>query len=259
MGFNIKNIFTLRNIVKFHVRNKANCAFIYEMDKAYVRINSDTFEFSFQYKNPNLNIDRQFNFSRRLTENVSTFLGRISTNVDKVLSKQKKKNKNTTDVNLLINDIFLYQNGKNLNGEEICKNIFDKNHDLKLKILNNEYIIMINTPWIKSATLPTSMLANFLVYPSKFETQFTDKDSSEFTWFKSQDQKEWIEVGKGFLYKPTNDDINSYLKIHCLPKNGNICGPITEVVSTNKVEADPGQCPFEIRHNFTKEKLSGSR
>ncbi|XP_069691665.1 2',5'-phosphodiesterase 12 isoform X2 [Periplaneta americana] len=38
---------------------------------------------------------------------------------------------------------------------------------------------------------------------------------------------------------------------------GSVEGPTSDVVSTNPVEAGPGECPFESRHAFTKEQLSG--
>lgn len=34
-------------------------------------------------------------------------------------------------------------------------------------------------------------------------------------------------------------------------------GPESEVESLNAVQAGPGFCPFQTRHAFTKEKLSG--
>lgn len=36
-------------------------------------------------------------------------------------------------------------------------------------------------------------------------------------------------------------------------------GPAVEVISKKVVEAGPGKCPFETRHKFTTERLSGKR
>lgn len=38
-----------------------------------------------------------------------------------------------------------------------------------------------------------------------------------------------------------------------------IIGPAVEVVSKKVVEAGPGHCPFETRHAFTTERLTGKR
>jgi len=41
-------------------------------------------------------------------------------------------------------------------------------------------------------------------------------------------------------------------KLHCLPKKGENQGLIETAVATKPIEAGPGPCPFEIRHNYTK-------
>lgn len=239
----------------------------YEMNKAYVRRTdgSDTFDFSFEYKNAGLNIERQFNFSRRLSENVEAFLGRVATNVDKIFAKkQKKLNKNKTETVQLptaTDRVGLYCDGIQVEGTITCDELLLRANGclLSLKVLDAEYEILINTPWIKNAVLPSSILANFPVYPSKFETMFTDKKLSQFVWFKSTDRNKWTRLGEGFLYVPTNDDIDHYLRIDCVPHNERGSGAVTEIVSKGKVEADPGRCPFETRHEFTRNKLQDKR
>ena len=39
--------------------------------------------------------------------------------------------------------------------------------------------------------------------------------------------------------------------------DGTRIGPEFEVISKNPITAGPGKCPFEDRHEFTKEKLKG--
>lgn len=41
--------------------------------------------------------------------------------------------------------------------------------------------------------------------------------------------------------------------------NATLVGPAIEVVAKKVVEAGPGKCPFETRHEFTTERLSGIR
>lgn len=48
-----------------------------------------------------------------------------------------------------------------------------------------------------------------------------------------------------------------WLQIKCQPKKDMICGPEVETVSKNSVEAGPGECPFELRHSFTRERAAG--
>ncbi|CAH0546185.1 unnamed protein product [Brassicogethes aeneus] len=64
---------------------------------------------------------------------------------------------------------------------------------------------------------------------------------------------------EGFTYTPTNNDIDYYLKVACTPKNETFDeGPTLEAHSTCKVEAGPGNCPFETRHLFTNNRLQGN-
>lgn len=233
------------------------------MDKAYMRCpeGSDVFELSFQYFNQELNINRQFNFSRKLSESVNTFLARVNTNITKVLDKKQKKRKNADEnpTNDSSKQVQLTQNGEQVNSELLCEDLFKIGGDIRLKLMDQEYTVVINTPWVKNIVLPTSMLANFPVYPAKFETLFLDKNLSQFTWYKSLDKTNWNVAGTGFLYTPSKSDIDCFLKLDCIPRNETDVGPVTETISTGKIEADPGQCPFDIRHGFTRDKLGGKK
>lgn len=233
--------------------------YVCKMDKAYLRHKTENetehFEFTFRYTNPDLKVDRLFNFCRRLSEPVSSFLERVNANVEKVLNKKKKKKSN--DEVLLSISAKLLINNKQVNEEIPCSEVFGTDNDLTLKVLEKEFKIIINSPWIQAITLPKSILANFPVYPSKFETVYTNKKLSSFTWYKSTNKRTWDETGSGFMYTPKNEDINYFLKLLCIPKNETKEGPTIEVVSEVCVQASPGECPFDLRHEFTKEKASG--
>lgn len=238
--------------------------YIYSMDKAYYRQkDNEHFQFNFEYNNTELNVNRQFNFSRQLTETVGTFLNRININVEKALIKKikrkKKKNIENADNEIIepeISSNILLDNSE-VNSEILCKDLFKLQNKLILKVLEKSYIVVINSPWIDGAALPDAILARFPVYPSRFESVNTDKKLSEFIWFKSKDKIDWTRIGEGFIHMPANEDIDTYLKLHCIPRNEHTEGPTVELVSDITVQADPGYCPFETRHKFTQQKTQG--
>ncbi|RZC35729.1 2',5'-phosphodiesterase 12 [Asbolus verrucosus] len=225
------------------------------MNKAYLRhLNeSEKFEITFQYVDPEARINRQFNLCRQVSETISSFTTRVATNMDKVI---KKKNKNQTQPPIKVS---VSVNGNQVKDDSIsCKDIFVKNTDrIVLNVCNQQYDVIINSPWVSGLALPNSILANFPVYPVKFESQYTDRGASEFSWFKSKNKTDWTLIGDRFIYQPSNGDIDSFLKISCLPRNGDLEGPRVEAVSAVQVQAGPGFCPFETRHEFTKEKCKG--
>ena len=65
-------------------------------------------------------------------------------------------------------------------------------------------------------------------------------------------------MSNGFLYTVPEKYIGNYVKLEIFPKDGTRVGPEFEVISKNPISAGPGKCPFEDRHEFTKEKLNGS-
>ena len=69
--------------------------YLFKMNEAFVRYNkeSDRFDISFRYVNPDLLIDRQYNFNRMVEEPIETFLKRIDVNVSKTLNNKKKRRK----------------------------------------------------------------------------------------------------------------------------------------------------------------------
>ncbi|XP_054284725.1 2',5'-phosphodiesterase 12-like [Macrosteles quadrilineatus] len=235
---------------------------------------ADTFKVSFWFISEAPNVNRQFNFERRLVETVDSFLSRVSTNVQKVvgkkLSKLKKKEGNEEPekkvvVELIANDVEV---SKDVNCEDI---FFSSKYPfgvLALRIMGINYSVAINFPWIDSMILPSSTMAGFPVYPVSFESKFTDKSLSSFVWKKSvkkntnstvnvsknNENDQWITVGEGFMYLPANSDIGHKLKLECTPKNSTTAGPCLERETSSAVEAGPGHCPFENRHLFTSKK-----
>lgn len=227
---------------------------------------SKKFEMSLRYTNPELNIDRHFNFERQVDEPISTFLNRIDKNISnfvmkKVNRKKKKQKQEETTVqvpesNVENNRVKFVRNETVLNGDLTCMSILDSPSDVKLIVFDTEYVLKQNVPFIAKIELPSSILIDFPTYPSKFEATNVDKTKSTFNWYRS-DKKGWIHVGEGFLYLPKKSDLGCRLKLSCVPRNDIQSGPTIEVVSNDIVQVGPGPCPFDTRHAFTKEKLSG--
>ncbi|XP_064212613.1 2',5'-phosphodiesterase 12 isoform X2 [Tribolium castaneum] len=242
---NFTRYFPLRHI------NRYVCA----MNQAYLRhlTESDRFELTFQYVDPTGRINRQFNFCRQITESATTFTQRVATNIEKIVKKKAKNAPTSSPV-----QVSLTVNGSPVSDETtLCKDIFSEQNSVVLSVCEQEFKVVINSPWISGVVLPSSILAGFPVYPTKFESIYTDKTKSEFNWFKSSDKNKWSLVGTGFVYNTNNSDIGAYLKLSCVPKSGDLVGPAAEAISPVQVQACPGFCPFESRHQFTKEKCSG--
>lgn len=230
---------------------------------------SKNFKMSFRFINPELNVDRQFNFQRHVDESINNFVQRINRNVnvylkEKIYRRLKKQNKCVTpkcveslksDVE---NNIQFLRNDSVLNGDLTCQTLLNNSSDIKLVIFDQEYILKQNVPSITKLELPSSILIDFPVYPSKFEGTNIDKSKSIFNWYKNEKNK-WIHVGEGFLYVPSSSDLGCRLKISCIPKNNVESGPLTEIISNNIIDIGPGLCLFNTRHAFTKDKLSGKR
>ena len=91
----------------------------------------------------------------------------------------------------------------------------------------------------------------------------------QFTWYKSgkslktapsadSPPESWSLVGSGFYHVTTNEDVGTWLKMECTPQSDGREGKAQAVVSTQVVEAGPGPCPFEIRHEFTRKRMDHS-
>lgn len=229
--------------------------YLFNMETAYIRHldNGDQFEMAFKYSNDDLRINRQFNFNRRLSESIESFTNRVAQNVEKTLNKKNKKRKkeDTADVGTKI-CVMLLLNNVEVKKDVECKEVLQPGNDITLKVMDKQFKVIVNSPWIVNFALPVSILAGFPTYPAKFETVYTDKNISKFIWSKSIDEKNWLIIGHDFMYTPSNDDINNYLKLSCIPKNEQFEGPTVECLSVCRVEASPGQCPFETRHLFTE-------
>lgn len=228
------------------------------MNRAYLRhlAEESRFKLTFQFVESSAKVNRQFNFCRQLSEPISDFTSRASINIAKIFAKKNKQEPcPSVEVVVKVDGVVAPQ-------DALCGDVFNSNSTSKnvtLHIRDQEFQVLINSPWVNSLVLPSSILANFPVYPLKFETVYTDPDLSEFIWSKciNANKNSWTELAAGFVYTPTNEDIGSYLKVSCLPKNKDLVGLAAESVSVNSVQAGPGTCPFETRHKFTEKRCEG--
>lgn len=229
--------------------------------EVYLRIHNDKeqFELSFRYHERSLGVNRQLNFTRNLLEPVSTFLERLSMKVN--FSQKKKRNKlkvkSATDENDIAKiAINFLKDGKLVSGDLLCKDLFEGNSNIVLLIGDQEYRILKNHPWVESVALPKSIMAGYPVYPIKLVSLYMNEEESDFSWYRVMNKgSEYLFSGA--IYTPSVLDIGHRLKLVCTPKKDGIIGVPIEIVSNSIVEAGPGFCPFETRHEFTKCHLIG--
>ncbi|XP_033228631.1 2',5'-phosphodiesterase 12 [Belonocnema kinseyi] len=280
--FLTSTLFTSTKLIQTLKLKSTQPAYIYNMNEAYLRFDKgqENFEFTFRYVNPECKIDRQFNFNRKSAEPVSVFLKRVDNNVTKVVEKKKSKLKRKQKAKGVTSEepeeekepensgdavikVALLENESVVENHLPCGSVFENVLDLTLLLIGEKYSIRKNVPWVEEISLPKSILVGFPTYPSKFSSIYTNLKDSKFIWYKNlisdspRKQPKWVEIGNGYFYVPSAEDLGCQLKLSCIPGNENQTGPLIEVESQNLVEAGPGRCPFETRHAFTKDKLSG--
>ncbi|KFB39652.1 AGAP009079-PA-like protein [Anopheles sinensis] len=242
-------------------------------------------QISFHLVNEQLRVDKVFNFNRNLTEQIDSSIERIRANVEKECgkkNKRKNKTKKLTAADQPAEDqlaqpdpepkpvaVTIGTPNEKLTQITIAELLVRISEDpnVHLTVLENEFQIALNSPEVHSLALPSSILADFYVYPSKLELHFATKECSEFGWYrglmpesKNAQQITWEEVGNELTYMVKKNDIGHHLKFKCTPKDGSgNNGAVAEIISVNPVQAGPGQCPFEVRHMFTRDKLTGSQ
>lgn len=175
---------------------------LYKMNNAYFRYNEEENQLAinFRYINPEFKIDRDFNFCRNPSENIDLCLERMRNNLEKEFSKKtKKKNnkktsKNENEVDAAVPpqpeiSVKLVKAGNALSNVtflELFKDLGGVKEEVVLKVIDNDFQIAFNQPWVISVTLPSSILAGFEVYPNKMEIQFGSKKCSNGVWYRGQ-------------------------------------------------------------------------
>jgi 2',5'-phosphodiesterase len=229
----------------------------------------DTFNYCFFLEKEDLKVSRKFNFSRRVTENIGEFQNRILTNVEKTLSKKrKKKSKDDAEEAGEGIKVVFRADGKEVDSSKNCKEILSSSN-VTMNVLGIDFKVLVNRPVVTAIALPDSMLADFPISPNKLDVEFGERRNCVLTWYLScnemtndtinKETLKYKEVAQGASFTPSTDDVNHVVKLKCQPLNGQEEGPPVEVFSKNKIEASPGHCPFDTRHKFTTEFLNGKR
>ncbi|ALC43591.1 CG31759 [Drosophila busckii] len=247
------------------------------MDKVYFRNaeNTNELHITFHYTNKELRVDRDFNFCRRLDENVDEAISRIRSNVEKEFNKRnkKKKNKQCSESPTAVVEIpteIIVELQRNDSADRITDITFgellvNKAQGLKLQVIDKTFEIVLNQPWIAALQLPNSMMAGYLVYPFKLDLLFASREHCRGEWYRAvmppggvfNERTIWEACGEGLIYQVQPSDIDHHLKLVVTPRNEHgESGPTAEYISKKAVQAGPGQCPFELRHAFTSAPLS---
>ena len=240
-------------------------------------LDNNMFSFSFYLDCPEPKISRQFNMARSNDETMDGFMHRLRENLKKVVSKKNKKaKKKPGDVSNAIEEpilpICFVKNSSEIEVQNCDKaKDFLGQEGLQVKILSEVFDIVVDPPMVLALKLPETILAGFFVYPFKIELSFAEQKDCVFSWYVSEPDFEpsdandslkaesyktatWNYRQKGFFFNVSNEDVNRYIKLEILPRNGAKEGLKFESYSKVKVSAGPGKCPFEDRHAFTCDK-----
>ncbi|KAJ7380399.1 mitochondrial mRNA catabolic process [Desmophyllum pertusum] len=160
------------------------------------------------------------------------------------------------------------------NGELVATSLTNEaawKDGVTLKIGSETFSVELNPPTIKSLLLPDNIMSGFPVMPS-LQLEFGEKQFCNYIWYKSTNHGDeqassvpasakevlnWEAVGNEFLYTPSLLDVGCYLKLICTPGNARKASEVTsEMTSSVRVAAGPGDCPFDARHLYTKKQTA---
>ncbi|KAK7016428.1 Endonuclease/Exonuclease/phosphatase [Halocaridina rubra] len=229
---------------------------------------SESVDISFRYMNEARQIDRIFNLKRKKEEEIAAVLNRMSANISNVGNKKKKKKEVPSElVPVGMVATSPPNSSHSLPGETSCFDAFVQyamNHNLVIG--GENYFLDVNPPVVQRAELPKCIMAGFSLSVSRLKTLYCDKDLCTFQWFKSDlkfdsvkdaqgrlNSIKWLEKGKGYIMEITNEDIGSLIKVAITPCLNERSGEPVEILSPALVSAGPGECPFDRRHQYTKE------
>lgn len=220
----------------------------------------------------NLNA-RPYTLSRLSTDSVGKTLKRVGLSVSKATTaregKKPKKGRHQNSIEDIPVTLF------NKNGEVIDSEVSNLDAWVEgnvLEITDCKFLVEEDTPIVLSASIPSVLMAGFPVVPT-LKLEFSDKINSQYKWFKEvsntgnettqssdltpehsdfETDKEWIEIGQGFVYVPSVHDIGCVLKLSCKAANSEKeAHSWFNVVTSSCVSAGPGFTPFEARQLYT--------
>lgn len=194
-------------------------------------VDATNIELVFRYQNPQIGVDRVFNFERNLSETINSTINRIKNNIEKEHNKKKKNKKKapkgegetvqpTQPIPIEVD--FLFERTESTTWTDLLANVQDDTFkESKLKICGHEFSIAYNYPYVSEITMPSLILAGFDCYPAKFDVEFTEREKCIFEWYKGlpvakgrDDDIVWNKCDQeGFFYKVQADDVHHKLKV----------------------------------------------
>ena len=222
----------------------------------------------------------KFTLSRLKNEELKFAIDRLRLNLNKKQSKKSKKKKSKPNPDPSVPKEVEKNESQSLDSEDLPIEILHNGEPLDLSVLNetawidgallqigNEKIpINYNLPGVKLEKLPTTILEGCPLFPGA-ETEFTKQEKCEFYWktfdikdmdkVKIQISRENIDLEEAILsesFTPQPDDVDRHVLLVCIPKRGELRGKMEAVVSPSVVTKGPGPCPFEMRHEKTKDR-----
>ncbi|XP_067686781.1 2',5'-phosphodiesterase 12-like [Haliotis asinina] len=246
------------------------------MASVYVRCvpGDEDMEISLRYGHNSENY-RTYNLKRRQNEEITRALGRLQNNILNSVSKKKKKKAKAKEpgtdpvqeTDIAVN---LFVEGNKVDGSTINKYAWIQGAELE--ICGTRLTVDVNSPTIRSISLPSNLMAGFPLFP-KCDAEFVNVNECSFKWYRTklrdsgeassakennntegQEQYDICKVSDGITYTPTIGDIGFHLKIECIPRKGNRIGVKCESISECEVSAGPGPCPFETRQLYTQQE-----
>lgn len=150
----------------------------------------DKFTFSFRLTN---NVDKQFNLCRNLGEDVTDFVARLRTNLDKVINKKVKKVKTAAKTDPSQSDetptsptVRFFLDDKeveDLAGLSVSSLLLDPS--VEIEVLGERFRVDVDPPMAESGKLPDTIMSGFPVYPLRLNFVNSAQEDSTFEWWVS--------------------------------------------------------------------------
>lgn len=214
---------------------------------------------------------KTFSLNRLKKEEHGVALERLKLNLSKKMNKKKKKktskdSPSTSEESESDGISFdIWHNGQSF--PTSVENEKAWIEGAQLRYGNEDISILINVPSVKLEKFPSMIITDSPLFPRAL-FDFCDSESCEFYWNVIQRDsidsvKTKIAQGlpiklddsfhENIFFTPCHSDIGQYVILVCVPKCNEITGKPDAIVSDVCITKGPSEvCPFEKRHEFTK-------
>lgn len=217
-----------------------------------------TFCFNLNYKRDKLEVLQYINAVINIDANISNLLSHIRNKIKYYVKQTCKELKiNIEDYEQMDINLVLRSDIEPIDEKVTCKDVLQKHHKLIFEIFEQTFMVKLNAPLVMCLALPDLIVCDTEISPIKYKFFYVDKNRSDFLWYRSKDKDKWQFIDNGWEHKISKRDVNYYLKILCKPSNLIHNGPELEAISKHVVYEAPEipKCPFEDRHEYTKEYI----